>query len=93
MLNMTGLLINAFKAPKGETKDGREYGGQHKVQVLGDVQLPNGETKKEMFTLTAHNIEHFQNLANKTISFAVGVIPSGRSVNFYIPKGTKPSIV
>lgn len=93
MLNMTGQLINVFKSPKGTNKDGKEYGGQDKVQVLGNVQLPNGETRKEMFTLTTHNIDQFDGLLSKSITFAVGVIPVGKSVNFFIPKGTKPLAV
>lgn len=90
MLNMTGQLINVFKSPTGQTKDGKEYGGQDKVQVLGEVELPNGETRMEMFTLTTHNLRKFEEFKGQKISFAVGAIASGRAINFFIPKGTAP---
>ncbi|MCL1164473.1 hypothetical protein L2728_21995, partial [Shewanella chilikensis] len=57
MLTMNGQLLNMFVSPKGTNKNGDDYGGQDKVQILGDVSLPNGEVRKEMFTLTAHDAE------------------------------------
>lgn len=35
MLLMTGQLLNVFKTPKGTNGEGKEFGGQHKIQVLG----------------------------------------------------------
>lgn len=93
MLNMTGQLINVFKSPKGTNKQGEEYGGQDKLQVLGEVELPNGETRMEMFTLTTHNLSKFEQFVNQKISFSVGAIAIGRNINFYIPKGTTPTAV
>jgi len=60
MLNMTGQLINVFKSPVGQNKNGEEYGGQDKLQILGEVELPNGQTRMEMFTLTTHNLNKFE---------------------------------
>ncbi|MGI2072847.1 hypothetical protein, partial [Shewanella baltica] len=60
--------------------------------LLGDVSLPNGETRKDMFTLTAHNVSDFKNLVGKEISVPVGVIANGKAVTFFIPKGSLPSV-
>ena len=91
MLTLKGKLINSFVSPKGE-KNGEEYGGQDKVQVIGDVKLPNGETKVDMFTLTTHNIEHFNGLEGKELRIPIGLFAAGKVITYYIPKGSKPEI-
>lgn len=92
MLTMNGTLLNIFVSPKGTNKEGNEYGGQDKVQILGDIPLQNGETRKEMFTLTAHDVSDFRPHINKQISVPVGAISVGKSVTFFIPKGAKPAL-
>lgn len=91
MLTMNGQLLNIFVSPKGENKEGKEYGGQHKIQLLGDVALPNGEVRKDMFTLTAHEIEDFKSLEGKNISVPVGIFAQSKAVTYFIPKGSKPT--
>lgn len=91
MLTLTGQLINTFIQPKGE-KDGKEYGGQNKVQILGEVELQDGGSKMDMYTLTAHDIESFKTFVGKKISFQVGVLATGRNLVFFIPKSTKPKL-
>jgi hypothetical protein len=88
MLTLKGKLINTFVSPKGE-KDGKEYGGQDKVQIIGDILLPNGETKVDMFTLTAHNVSDFKAYIGKDIRVPVGIFAAAKSLTYYIPKGSK----
>nr|WP_136252948.1 hypothetical protein [Ningiella ruwaisensis] len=90
MLTLKGQLINTFKQPKGVNKEGNEYGGQDKVQIMGKVELPDGDSRMDMFTLTAHNIEHFKAFIGKQISIDVGVLASRNNVIFFIPKQAKP---
>ena len=45
-------MINVFETPKGVTKDGKEYGGESKIQVMYENTLANGEKRTEMETLT-----------------------------------------
>ena len=45
LLTMSGQLLNVFKQPIGQGKDGKEFGGNYKLQILGSVDLQNGETK------------------------------------------------
>ena len=52
MLVLEGILINVFETPKGVTKDGKEYGGESKIQVMYENTLANGEKRTEMETLT-----------------------------------------
>lgn len=89
MLSLTGQLIHIFESPKGE-KDGKEYGGQDKLQVLGQVALPNGESKNELITLTTHNKDHFTDFVGKDIRVPIGIFAQAKSVTYFIPKGSKP---
>jgi len=89
MLTLKGKIINTFQQPEGE-KDGKKYGGQHKVQIIGEVVLPNGENRVDIFTLTAHNHKDFEGFQNKEVSVPVGVMASGNSLIYFIPKGSKP---
>ena len=89
MLSLKGQLINFFITPKGE-KNGSEYGGQDKVQIIGDVELPNGESRKDMFTLTTHDIHKFKELVGREISIPIGVFNTGKAIAYFIPKGSTP---
>ena len=89
MLTLTGEIINVFQQPKGE-KDGKEYGGQDKIQIIGEVNLPNGTNRLDMFTLTAHNLKDFEPFVGKEVSVPVGVMSSGKAIIFFIPKGAHP---
>lgn len=91
MLTLNGQLINSFIAPEGE-KDGKQYGGQYKVQILGEIALQNDESKRELVTLSTHNKEYFEGLEGQNISVPVGVFANGKSVTYFIPKGSKPCV-
>lgn len=91
MISMTGKVIHVFESPKGERKDGTEYGGQDKVQILGENLLPNGEIRYGLVDLTAHDSKAFREFQGKEVSFPVGVIASGKNqLVYFIPKGAKP---
>lgn len=90
MLTLTGTLLNTFKSPVGKNKEGEEYGGQDKIQILGKVDLPNGDSKNDLITLTTHNLDYFNDLTGSDIQVPVGVFVNGKSAAFYIPKGSKP---
>ena len=89
MLTLKGQLINTFVQPKGE-RDGKEFGGQDKIQIIGDVELPDGGKRVDMFTLTTHDIHSFEPHVGKHITVPVGVFANGRSVAFFIPRGSSP---
>lgn len=92
MLNLTGQVINVFHMDAGTNKKGEDYDARDKIQLLGELELPNGETKKELIDLTVENVLQYDGLIGKTISLPVGVISSSRSVTYYVRKGSKPVI-
>lgn len=92
MLTMEGIVVHTFEAPKGVTKDGDEYGGNDKVQLLCEQHLKNGETRNELFTLTCQRSD-FEPLKGKPVRVPVGAMVNRGSVMFYIPKGAKPNLI
>lgn len=92
MLTLTGKLIHSFEAPKGETKEGRAYGGDFKIQVLGQIDLPNGDSRCDLITLTCHDIGAFEQFQGKDIAIPVGVFVNGKTPSFFIPRGSKPKL-
>ena len=52
MLLMTGQLLNVFRTPVGINKEGKEFGGKEKIQILGSETLQNGETQNKLIDLS-----------------------------------------
>ena len=92
MLLMTGQLLNVFRTPVGINKEGKEFGGKEKVQILGSETLQNGETQNKLIDLSCHDVSAFERLLGQTVSFPVGVIPSGKSIVYYVPRGAQPEL-
>jgi hypothetical protein len=92
MLTLTGVLVNVFNTPIKQNKEGESYGGQDKVQLLADMVLDNGEKKKELVTLTAHDSSFFIGLEGTELEIPVGVMSMGKNNTiFYILKSWKPT--
>jgi hypothetical protein len=87
---MTGQLLNVFRTPVGINKEGKEFGGKEKIQILGSETLQNGETQNKLIDLSCHDVASFEPHLGKQVTFPVGVLASGKSVVFYVPKGATP---
>lgn len=92
MLMLTGTLINVFQTTTGVNKEGKEYGGKHKLQMLGSDILQNGETQNKLIDLTCHDVKAFERFVGQQVTVPVGAIPSGKQVIFFVPKGGKPEV-
>lgn len=90
MINLQGTLINAFRLDGGKGKDGKEYEARDKVQLLGSLELPNGQVKNELIDLTVEDARIFEPFQNKVISISCGAMAIGKNVVFYVRKGAKP---
>ena len=60
MLLMTGQLLNVFRTPVGINKEGKEFGGKEKIQILGSETLQNGETQNKLIDLSCHDVAAFE---------------------------------
>lgn len=92
MLEMTGQVVNVFVKPATQ-RDGEAIAAKSQVQLMGQMELPNGDFKLELVTLTTHSPELFEPLKQKTVSVPVGCFsPSKGQMIFYIPHGSKPRL-
>lgn len=93
MLLLEGRVENVLLTPEGKTREGKEYGGDHQVQLLCREALRNGETRLSLFTLRCDDVVPFEKLAGKDIRVRVGLFARNNTVNFYLQKGAAPEPV
>ena len=93
MIKLEGTVLNVFTQQGGTNKKGEAFEDRDKVQILGAMELPNGDVKNELFTLSVENYRDFSDFLNQKISIAVGAMASGRNVVFYVAKGAQPELV
>ncbi|MDF1881485.1 hypothetical protein JHD50_09255 [Sulfurimonas sp. MAG313] len=89
MFTMSGQVINVYVTPKGiSKKSGEEYGGDDKVQILGDIPLDNGESRKELIEIRTTEPQTFLKLIGKPVSLPISFYaPAKGSVIYFLPKG------
>jgi hypothetical protein len=93
MLEMTGRLVNTFKANDSiDPSTGEKRIGKHKVQVMGFNPLESGENRMELQDLSCPDIEVFKPFLQKEIRFEVGIAAMGGNVYLYVPKGAIPYV-
>lgn len=88
MFSITGTVVKVFKAPEGKTKTGESYGGDYRVQVMGELSLKNGEFKNELVTLgmpSKWDRELFKCIGS-VVTLPVGLMVSGNAVKAFIPE-------
>jgi len=83
MITLNGTLLNVFRAPirknaqEGETE-------KDKIQILGDIALPNGEVRKDLMTITVRDAREYQGKEGSEIAVAVGAFaPQKGTVIFF----------
>ncbi len=92
MIKLEGTVLNVFTQQGGTNKKGEAFEDRDKVQILGAMELPNGDVKNELFTLSVENYRDFSDFLNQKISIAVGAMAMGRNVIFYVAKGAQPEL-
>lgn len=94
MFQVTGQVLHVFQdADRTDTTTGEVQKGKPKVQILGDVPLANGETRRDMVTLSVDRKADYESLIGTTISVPLGMFSPGKGqVVYFIPKGGKPTI-
>lgn len=94
MLQMMGQVINVFTLEAGTDKDGKEYAERHKVQLLGNRALQNGDSKMDLMDLTIDDLADWVNLKGKKIAIDIGAFaPAKNSIVYYVAKGAKPKVL
>ena len=90
MINLEGVVINVFTQKGGtDKKTGNAFEDRDKVQLMGALELPNGDIKHELVNLTVENGRDYEQLKNKKISIPCGALASGRNVVFMLLKAQR----
>ena len=90
MFSLSGQVLHVFVSPKGVSKKtGEEYGGQDKVQILGDIPVGDGQYRKEMVTLTTDQGDRLQKAIGRAITAPVAFWARASTVGYFIPKGAQ----
>lgn len=90
MLTLNGTVANIYEAPKGVNKEtGEAYGGQHRIQVMCENTLKNGEKRIELVDLTIEDIQPYREAIGKPVRVPVGVYVNAGKPAFYAIKAQK----
>ena len=65
MIKLEGTVLNVFTQQGGTNKKGESFEDRDKVQILGAMELPNGDVKNELFTLSVENYRDFSDFLNQ----------------------------
>ena len=89
---MTGMVVNLFTKEGGKDKEGKEYEPTHKVQILGAVDLPNGDVQNELVDLKVDSLDDWMTYKGKNVGLTLASMPHKNTVVYFIKKGTKPRL-
>lgn len=70
---LKGQLLNVFETPKGVTKEGEEYGGDSRIQVLHENTLKNGSKRADLVELTVDDVSPYLGKVGSDISVPVSI--------------------
>lgn len=83
MITLNGQLLNTYRAPvRKNAEEGEKE--KDKIQILGDIALPNGEVRKDLMTITVRDARKYQDLEGTVIAVSVGAFaPQKGTVIFF----------
>lgn len=73
MLTLKGKLISVFQTPVKKNDDGKEYGGDDKLQILVSERLENGEQKAGLLTVGVNSAEEYKKQIGQDLTLPVRV--------------------
>ena len=86
MLTLNGIVQNVLDVPARTDKNtGEIYPAKHQIQILAENDLPNGQKRLDLVTLTTEHPEAFRKLLGRPVNVPVGVF--GQSITYYALKG------
>lgn len=93
MLQITGKIINVFTNQAGTSKDGTEFAERHKVQLMGERVLANGDKQMDLMDLTIQDVSDWDGLQGEEIAIEVGAFaPSKGNIIYFVSKGALPQL-
>lgn len=94
MLTLNGQVLNLFETPPfTDKKTGEVTPARHRVQIMAENMLQNGEKRMDLVNLTVDDVTPYKALQGRLVRVPVGVFAAGRDLTFYALKGHKPEAV
>lgn len=96
MFQVTGKVVHIYDAPEVVNKETGEITRESrpKVQLIGDIPLPNGQSRYDMVSLTVDSKDEWEALRNQHVAVPLGMFaPSKNNIVYFIPKGCHPRII
>jgi len=81
MLKLQGQVVNVYKAPDFKPAEGEKKEGGHKVQLMTQVHLKNGETKMDLVTLGVKDPDAYT--VGEVAEVPVGAFVRNNQIQFY----------
>ena len=75
MFKIIGQVVNVFTQDGGTDKDGKEYNESYKVQLMGEMPLPNGDSKMDLVDLKVDSLTDWNELQGKRVSIDIANLP------------------
>ena len=93
MFKIIGQVVNVFTQDGGIDKDGKEYNESYKVQLMGEMPLPNGDSKMDLVDLKVDSLTGWNEMQGKKISIDIGEFAAQKGkIIHYVRKGARPEI-
>lgn len=93
MLTLQGQVVNVFLTPEGVNRDtGEAYGGLHRVQIMAENVLRNGEKRAELVDLTVDDPTPFKRLQGRLVRVPVGAFVAGNQIRFFHLKAAEKAV-
>ena len=95
MFTVTGQVLKTFIQPGQVDKETGEVGKSSvKVQIMGEMPVPGGESRLDLITLTVENQKTYTDLVNKKVRVPLGFFaPQKGTIVYFIPKGATPELI
>lgn len=95
MFTIVGQVMHVFDQPGRMDKSTGEMSPDTvKVQIMGQIPVPNGQSKVDLVTLSVPDKKTYSELLNKKIQLPLGFFaPAKNQIIYYVPKGSKPQVL
>lgn len=94
MLTLNGQVINVFDQPAyTDKKTGETTPARHRVQIMAENMLQNGQNRMELVNLTVDDPQPYTALQGRSVRVPVGAFAQAGSITFYALKGHAPEAV
>jgi len=91
MLTLNGQVINVFEQPAyTDKKTGEVSPAKHRVQIMAENHLQNGQPRMELVNLTVDDPSPYQKAIGRSVRVPVGAFAAAGSIQFYALKGQAP---